>query len=200
MPDFATLTKKKKIDSKATSPTIMFPFRDTILYAKKMGKEVIGFHTKSYKFKRRHRSDVLSIAAMCGDDHHVFLFNYSTPEFITVMDSNLQPEGKIDTHLSDTDVKGCNFEMCLGECKQFRTTDNFPELFFSYGSVRAFSQKQGILWQLDCRSDPRLDLTFNPCSISSSKEGDVFIADQSKHAVRSIRILFNCLENQLLVF
>ena len=111
---FSFLIKKKKGDSNATSATLMFPSGNYILYAKKNGSEVFSFHTQSHTFKRKHNSDGLSIAAMCGNDHHVFILNEKKPNFITVLDASLQPEGKIfDRNLIEMEVKGCSFDICL---------------------------------------------------------------------------------------
>ena len=185
--DFSVLTKQKKGDSKAESPTIMFSFRDYILYAKKKGNEVLSFHIPSQSFKRKHNSDGLSIAAMCGNDNHVFILNQNEPKFITVLDASLQPEGKIATHLIENEVKDCSFDICLIKSKftdKF-TMDHMIVICSSspHGSVRAVNQTQGKLWQLDCWSNPGLSLTFNPCSVSSDDDTNIFIADQGRDTV-----------------
>ena len=192
IPNFSFLTKQKKGDSNADSPTFMFPSGDYILFAKKKGSEVYSFHTTSHTFKRKHSSDGLSIAAMCGNDHHAFLLNENEPTFITVLDANLQPEGKIATHLIESETRGCNFDICLIKSnlsdQQARITMDHTIAISSSkpnGSVRAVNQTQGVLWRLDCRSSSRLDLTFNPCSVSCWGNGEIFIVDQRSDTVRS---------------
>ena len=49
-------------------------------------------------------------------------------------------------------------------------------------SVRAVNEA-GVIWNLDPRSYPELDHRFNPCSVSTSKTGDVFIADKGTDRV-----------------
>ena len=52
-------------------------------------------------------------------------------------------------------------------------------------SVRAVNQSQGVLWELDCRSRPDLlSPEFNPCSVSSSVSGNIFILDRGTEKVR----------------
>ena len=190
IPDFSFLIKKKKGDSNATSATLMFPSGNYILYAKKNGSEVFSFHTQSHTFKRKHNSDGLSIAAMCGNDHHVFILNEKKQNFITVLDASLQPEGKIATHLIEMEVKGCSFDICLINSKlsdvQNKITMDHTIVISSstpHGSVRAVNQTQGKLWQLDCRSPHGLSLTFNPCSVSPDDDGNIVIADQGRDTV-----------------
>ena len=192
IPDFLFLTKQKKGDSNADSATFMFPSGDYILFAKKKGSEVFSFHTTSHTFKRKFSSDGLSISAMCGNDHHVFLLNENKPTFITVLVESLQPEGKIATHLIESETRGCNFDICLIMSKlsdqQARITMDHTVAVSSsapHGLVRAVSQTQGVLWRLDCTSSSRLDLTFNPCSVSCCENGDIFIVDQRTDTVRS---------------
>ena len=185
VPEFHVLTKQKKIDKNAESPTIMFPFGDYILYAKKMGSEVFTFHTQSHTFKRRYSSDNLSIAAICGTNYRVFILNQNEPTFIAVLDANFQSEGKIATHLNNTEINECSFDICLIESHlsnmQARMTMDHTIVISSSspnGSIRAVNQSQGLLWQLDSTSDKQLDTNFNPCSVSSSEDGVIFIADQ----------------------
>ena len=168
----------------------MFTSGGSILYAKKKGGEVFSFHTQSHTFKRKHNSDGLSIAAMCGNDHHVFILNQNEPKFISVLDANLQLEGKIATYLIEYEVNGCSFDMCLIKSKlsdlQNKTTMDHTVVISSSSPnsfVRAVNQIKGKLWQLDCRSNPGLSLTFNPCGVSSDGDGNIFIADQGRDTV-----------------
>ena len=49
-------------------------------------------------------------------------------------------------------------------------------------SVRAVNET-GVMWALDSRSFRELDNRFNPCSVSTSATGDVFIADNGADRV-----------------
>ena len=129
---------------------------------------------------------------MCGSDQHVFILNQNELTFIDVLDANLQPEGKIATHLIETEVKGCSFDICLIKSElsdldlQNKITMDHTIVISSstpYGSVTAVNQTHGKLWQLDCRSSAKLNLTFNPCSVSSDDEGNIFIADRGQNTV-----------------
>ena len=51
-----------------------------------------------------------------------------------------------------------------------------------YPSVRAVTEA-GMIWQLDLQSCPELDARFNPCSLSTSTTGDIFIADNGADRV-----------------
>ena len=212
VPDFSVLTKKKKEDSDAEVPTIMFASGDYIMYAKKKGSEVFSFHTQNHTFRKRYSRDSLSIAAMCGSDHNVFILNEKEPKFITVLHASLQPEGKIATHLIEMEVKDCSFDICLIKSKlsnlqNIITMDHTIIICSSspHGSIRAVNQTQGKIWQLDCRSNPGLSLTFNPCSVSSDDNGSISIADQGRDTVGlEFYILemfsFLCLRNKPALF
>ena len=50
-------------------------------------------------------------------------------------------------------------------------------------SVRAVNRRNGILWQLDCKSNPELGLKFNPCSLTASHAGDIYFADKGTNRV-----------------
>ena len=55
---------------------------------------------------------------------------------------------------------------------------------YPHGSIRAVSSRAGTLWELDCVD--HLDLPgslFNPCSVSASETGDVYIADRGTNRV-----------------
>ena len=199
MPGLSVLTKKKKED-KAEEQTIMFPFGDYILYAKKKGSEVFSFHTQSHTFLRKHNSVALSIAAMCGSDHHVFILNEKDLKYITVLDSNLKHEGKIATYLIETEVKGSSFDICPIKSKLSDLQDKgtiYHTIVISssspYGLVIAVNQTQGKLWQFDCTSNPELGMTFNPCSVSSDDDGNIFIADQARDTVGLFHRVFQIL-------
>ena len=50
-------------------------------------------------------------------------------------------------------------------------------------SVRAVSQTHRLIWELNYRTSTQIDIRFNPCSVTASESGDVFIADRGKNRV-----------------
>ena len=197
LPDFAVLSKHKKRDSNTKTPIILFSVGDYIFFAKKNGNEVYSFHTHSHTCKQKLKSDRFSIAAMCDDDNHVFILNHNDPKFITVLDANLQPEGKISTHITDTEeVKHCSFDMCLvksnlSDFEQSITILHTVVISSSApnGYVRAVNYRHGVLWQLDNTSS-KFGLYFDPCSVSCSESGDIYFADQRTDTVCFVSIAF----------
>ena len=218
IPDYTTIMKQKKGDPKAELPTIMIRFRDVILFAKKGGKEIYSFNPKSKKFKRVFGTSDLTIAAMCSSNERVFILNPKQADYIRVLDSRFQAEGKIPTGLGD--VRGCEIDICLigdhqhsapstpsssqsrvsspvdynqfgfqspaefNRSSSFRdkhTIDNTIVICTSnpHASLRAVSQMEGVVWQIDSRTNPELGSEFNPCSVSASETGDIYFADSS---------------------
>ena len=103
--------KEKKGDRRAELPTIMIPFRDDILFAKKGGNEIYSFNTNSLKFKRVLGDADLTVAAMCSSSDRVFILNPKQPKYIRVLDSTFQAEGNIPTGLGD--VRSCEGDISL---------------------------------------------------------------------------------------
>ena len=56
---------------------------------------------------------------------------------------------------------------------------------YRHPSVRAVNEA-GVIWQVDSRSCPELDNSFNPCSVSTSSTGDVFISDNGTDRVSKL--------------
>ena len=44
---------------------------------------------------------------------------------------------------------------------------------------------EGILWQVDSRTNPELGEGFNPCGVSACEAGDIYFADSSTDKVGS---------------
>ena len=190
VPGYNVVLKEKKRDPKAELPTIMFPHEDSILFAKRGGNEIFGFNTQTHKYKRMASFADLALAAMCGAGEEVYFLDSKSPEHIRILDSSLRFSGMIPTGLGK--VKECSMDMCL-----VAGSFSFPSSAGSkdhtiilsvsvpHASVRAVNHYHGVLWQLDCRSRPdRLDLTFNPCSVSSTSSGDIYVADRGTDRVR----------------
>ena len=198
LPDYNTRAKKKKINQNADFSTVMTPFRDQILFTTKGGKEVFSLNTKTGIFKLMYKRSNLKAAAMCSGDHYVFLLNHNEPGFIQIFNPTFEGEGIIPTGLSD--VEKCLMDMCEMKSsdshQKLSTTTIVISTSFPHSSVRAVSQ-QGILWVADTNSKS-FDRTFNPCSVSSSMNGIIFIVDQEKDKVSEILFYFRdkCLETE----
>ena len=65
-----------------------------------------------------------------------------------------------------------------------------------YPSVKAVTEV-GVIWQLDSRSCPELDNRFNPCSVSTSATGDVFIADNGTDRVSNMSDMSHLLKMKM---
>ena len=61
----------------------------------------------------------------------------------------------------------------------------FVQVAVRHTFVRAVNET-GVIWQLDSRSCPELDDRFNPCNVSMSATGDVFIADKGTNRVSKL--------------
>ena len=186
--DMSIITKQKIYHPEAKSKTFMCLFGDYVLYAKKEGSEVHSFHTQSHAFKRVDNHRHVHIAVMCSSDHHVFIVRKSLFSFfVIILDDTFQKEEEID---GGPVPYHCNFDICVIKSnfsdpqpaseisETIVISCSAPNVF-----VRAVNQIQGILWQLDFRSNLMLDPKFNPCSISSSEDGEIFIADQGTNTV-----------------
>ena len=218
VPDYKTILKQKKSDTKAELPTIMIPFRDVILFAKKFGSEIYSFKHQSLKFQRVLVGADLSVAAMCSSNDRVFILNQKQADYIRVLDSRFQAEGKIPTGLGD--VRGCETDISLiGEhqhsvrstlssspSRMSSSVDHTQSAFQSpaefhrsssfrdkhhidhtlvictsnpHASLRAVNQMEGVVWQVDSRTNPELGSEFNPCSVSASETGDIYFTDST---------------------
>ena len=194
LPDYSLLTKQKMRDPQAHEQTFMFPFGECILFAKKGGNKVYNFNMQSHRFKDVFSGARLNITALCGSDNHIFILDNKQPDNIQVLDSAFRAEGKIATGL--TNVKDCNMDMCLID-NQYTSSAN-PKKGSQHSSkshiviiststpcpcVRAINQSHGLIWELNYRTSPLIDIRFDPCSVSASEEGDVFIADRGTNKV-----------------
>ena len=206
--DYKLVKKHKMPDKKAHEPTIMFPFGESILFAKKGGNMIFNFNTQSHKFKDVLTRSKLTITALCGTGKHIFILDNGRPEDIQIFDCAFQPEGRIWTGMEN--VKDCDVDMCLINDKDGKYVSTFcsPRAGWSEkgasaskasghadkivvistslpcASVRAVNQIHGILWELNYRTSSQIDIRFDPCSVSASEKGDVFIADRGTNRVR----------------
>ena len=178
LPEYNVLAKEKKTDSNADLPTIMVPHGDNIIFTMKGGNEIFSLNTKTKTFRVIYTRPKLKVAAMCGGDYNLFLLDRKELGHIKILDSSFEAIAKITTGLWD--YKGCDIDMCLvKESSSSHTiviSTSFPK-----SSVRAVNQ-QSAIWMIDCNREP-LDALFNPCSVSSSLTGSIFVADRGKDKV-----------------
>ena len=205
--DYKLVKKHKMADKQAHEQTIMFPFGESILFAKKGGNKIFNFNTQSHKFKDVLTRSKLTITALCGTGKHIFILDNAKPQDIQIFDSSFQPEGKIPTGLEN--VEDCDIDMCLindvdgkyisifrnprsGQSEDgasaSQSSDHADKIVVistsvPCPSVRAVSQTHGVIWQLNYRTSPQIDIRFNPCSVTASESGDVFIADRGTDKV-----------------
>ena len=193
VPDYKVLLKKKKRYKNSELPTIMFSHKDSILFAKRGGNEIFDFNTQTHRFKRLASFADLAVAAMCGAEE-VYYLDSKNPEHIQILDSS-RVGGIIPTGLGK--VKAFPMDMCL--VRESSTLPSSTDIHSGnedhtiilsvsapHASVRAVNHTHGVLWQIDCRSRPdQLNLEFNPCSVSSTTSGNIFVADQGTDRVKS---------------
>ena len=207
VPDYELVKKHKMADRQAHEQTIMFPFGESILFAKKGGSKIFNFNTQSHRFKDVLSRSKLKITALCGAGKHIFILDNARPQDIQIFDSSFQPEGKIPTGLEN--VKDCEVDMCLLNDKDGNYVSMFSNPRASQpgegtgasqasvrgdkivvistsvpcASVRAVSQTHGLIWELNYRTSSHIDIRFDPCSVTASESGDVFIADRGTNRV-----------------
>ena len=218
VPNFKVLLEKMTYLPKPYSDTVMASFAQWILFAKKGDNKLLGFNTQTKIFETRFSDADVQIDAMCSNDDYVYLFQRKHPEVIKILDSNFRSVGHIGTgfeeNLGDFEVdlftitaskqkrssseyKMKHKHMCIISISksQFFVRESFASAvrymsayYPSHVSVRAVNEA-GVVWQVDSGRCPELDRRFNPCSVSTSEEGDVFIADNGANRVRAILLI-----------
>ena len=213
LPDFITVQKKKKYDQNAEQPTIMAVFGDNILFAKTNGNKLYSLNLTSKRISEVFSPVDLTIAAICTSHQHVFVLNRNQSDDINVLDSNFQQEGKISLNIGniqDCAMNMCviNQQQHSGltprssntsgylSTSDFRSTFNFTSLevdasdtniligtSLPKASLRVVNLRNGILWQLNRKTNPELGLKFNPCSLTASHAGDIYFADKGTNRV-----------------
>ena len=187
-PDYTVEVKKTKRDEKAEQATLMVPYREYILFAKKGGDQIFSFHLNSHKF--RHIHDELSVAALCCSNNFVYILSQKTPDFIKILDFQFQPWGNVPSFTKE-EKKNYDFDICFISAEQ---QDLYNQNDLSghavvlcksgpTGFVRKVDRKNGQVWQVDNSSHPWLTPKFEPCSVSASDAGDVFVADRGTDSV-----------------
>ena len=209
VPDYKLVTKHKMSDKQAQEPTIMFPFDKSILFAKIGGDKIFNFDMESHRFKKILSTSKITITALCCSDKHIFILDNGKPKSIEIFDSDLKSQGKVPTGLEN--IKDCAIGMCLvnDTDENYKSTVQTPiagkpdtgqstPTHMSSGhagkiviisisapspSIRAVSQKQGLIWELNYRTHTQIDIRFNPKSVTASEAGDVFMAERGTNRV-----------------
>ena len=213
VPDYNVLDKKQKSDPAGRKPTITCSLGQFILFAKKDSRELHSFDGRQFSTMKLNAPIVTD---MCFSNKYIYIFDGRYPHEITFFEPHSNRSGKIKTEF--TNVEKCDVHMCVitdqatedveGSPKpptsgdQQEVTNETVVLSCSrpHACVRAVNQAHGVLWQLDCRTHPNLlDFSFNPCSVSSSEAGDVFIADRGSDKVNS-KMVFYYLKNEEFFF
>ena len=201
VPNFQVLLQKTKYQPKPHLHTIMASFAKWILFAKKGGRDIYGFNIQSKIFETILSDVDFQIDAMCCNDDSVYIFQKKHPDVIKILDSNFQSAGHIPTgfkgNISDCKVDICTITASTQKWSSLEykmkhqhmciiSISNPSEAKYRssyYQSVRAVNEG-GLIWQVDSQRCPELGSMFNPCSVSTSEEGDVFIADNGADRVR----------------
>ena len=204
VPDYNVLKKKQKSDPQGSQPTITCVFGQFILFAKKDGKELYSFDGRQFS-KMNLKAPI--VTDMCFSNKYIYIFDGRRAHEITFFEPHSNRSGKIKTEF--TNIDKCDIHMCVildqatyhvagspnpqKSADQQEVTNETVVLSSSrpHACVRAVHQKRGVLWQLDCTTHPELiDLTFNPCSVSASEAGDVFIADRGSDKVNNKAVFY----------
>ena len=158
-------------------PLILFKRRDYLYFAKRGDNTLYRLNTRLQTLDDAYMDGINSTAAMCGNENYLYILDKSRRKHIQVFNKNFNKEFEIETGL--TQVDECDTDMCL------QNLDVEHAILVSTtcpASVRCLSH-QGMIWQLDCRSCPQLDLEFTPVSVTSSRTMGIFIADRGSQRV-----------------
>ena len=191
--DYHVLVKRKSSDDKAHIPTIMHRFGEYILLAKKGGSHLFTFNTHSHEFKARPGIAGLSLAAMCCDKSHLYILDRNNLRTIKLLNFRFSYIRSISTGLEETH-RG-EADMCLvsyGAKDQdpagTHTTsgqDHFLVISKSApnGFLRAIGCNGQLLWEVNHKHNPQLDADFDPCCLTSSETGQIFVVERDKDKV-----------------
>ena len=206
VPAFNLLLEKTIEDSKASSQIIMVSFRKQILFAEKGGSEIYGINTETRLTETVFKDVSFQIDAICCNEDHLYIFQKKRPDVIQILDSNFQSVGDIPTGFKEN-IPKCKVDLCtttmtMSTSTQERSSSEFKKKYqhtciisiskpvssdrtpwYKFvPSVRTVN-KEGVIWQVDSKKCPELDESFNPCSVTTSATGYVFIADNGANKV-----------------
>ena len=183
------LLKKKKGDQNAEVQTMMTPFGKYILFARKGAKQVYGLNRQSGNVKQMYSSNDLRIAGICCSKTYIYLIGKEIPENIRVLDSSFVHISNSASTVEDNQLNDLDMALIPGanQCQQQPEEGN-DVIVFSTGApggfVKVLSKAEGFVWQLNYKVAPRFKGNFDPCSVSASRNGDLFIAERSTSMVR----------------
>ena len=210
IPSFEVLQKAITYRKPYYLKPIMVSFANRILFTEKGSNDIYGFNTQTQTFKTMFSSVQVPIDAMCCNDEHIYIFQKRRPDVIQILDSNFRSVGQILTgfevhlDLAYYEVDLCTMRASTHGPPEYKTkhhhrciisiSNTYCLVRASFLSktrsvspclpaIRAVNEK-GVIWQVDSRRCPELDSRFNPRSVSTSEEGDVFIADNGANRVR----------------
>ena len=179
--DYNLLLKLKKRNLNAHLPTFMCFIKQRIVLAQKGPNRTFSFHIETRILKEVFADKNLKIDCICSSDDHVYIFDKKHPDIIQIFDSALQSVGSTATGLEN--VLQCDVDMCYVEDQRAVNTHTcIISISAPYPRVRAINET-GVIWQVDSKRCPELDIRFDPCGISSSAQGEVFIADRGNNQV-----------------
>ena len=192
------LLKKKKRDENADVQTMITPFGKYILFARKDAKQVYGLNTLSGNFKQMFNINDLRTAGICCGKSYIYVIGKENPEYIRVLDSNFYHTCNIATTIEDSKLNNLDMAIIPGTIQrqqqqpQQKQQQQQPEEGNDFiviskgvpgGFVRVLSKTGGVVWQLNDEVTPRFKGNFDPCSVSASTNGDIYIAERSTSMV-----------------
>ena len=168
--------KTKRRNSDAHLPTILVPFKEYLLFAKKGGHKVYCFSEKKHAIFKRYNDKSVRIKAMCCTDENIYIIDTKFNPCVRVLNSDFQP-GAL-TSVGDEDTRNCDMDMCAVANTIFISTTK------PMASVKALRQNQ-VVWQVNTYNHPLLTPNFDPCSATALVTGDVLVADKGTDKVRT---------------
>ena len=214
VPDFKVLLEKTEKDMETGLQIMVVSSGKRILFAEKSGSKIYRLNTQTHAFETMFHDVNFQIDAMCCNDDHVYIFQKKTPEVIQILDSRFQSAGSIPTGFQEG-ISGCEVDLCtttmtMSTSTQEHLSSNFKtkhqhmciisiskntaisfplhsvfRVATHHPSVRLVNEA-GVVWQVDSKKCPDLGNRFNPCSVSTSTAGYIFIADNGSNKVSKI--------------
>ena len=191
--ELTTHLKKKKGDQNADLQTVITPFGKYILFARKDAKQVHGLNTQSGNFKPMFSGNDLRIVGICCSKRYIYVIGKENPEYIKILDSSFYHMGNIASTVEDSQLNNLDMTIIpgLNQSQQQQQPQQPKEandiIVISKGApdgfVRVLSRTEGIVWRLDDNVMPHFKGNFDPCSVSASTNGDLFIAERSTSMV-----------------
>ena len=168
---------KLKQGKKIPAASIMVPSEEVIFCAEKGGNCIFAFDPSARHFKSVYTNSDLAIAAMCFNNENAFLIDQKESQYLRILDFSFYPLQNVPFDIGKTDK--CQFDIefhqfeskkCVIVCK------SRPQ-----ACVLAVDTQDGnILWEINSSKNEPVGTNFNPCSVTISDAGYIFIADTDK--------------------